>query len=105
MEAASAAVREEEAGSVGVPHWAAYAPPCAPPEPCTRDELRAVVLGAVGDRTEAEACEKLLATSAHVAAALELAIGDGLAALCVGDRLIRLGFSNLATCGGRGSSR
>ena len=63
-----------------------------PPEPCTPAEVRALVHGGL---TESDACEQLLAQSSRVEAALDLAIGDGLAALLVGDRLISLGCSNL----------
>lgn len=66
--------------------------PEPPPEPCTPAELRALVLGG---ETESDACERVLAQVARIEGALELDIGDGLAALCVGDRLISLGFSNL----------
>lgn len=69
--------------------------PCAPPEPCGPAELRAVALGAFGGKDESDACERLLAFSARAEGAYELAIGDGLAALTVGDRLMRLGYSNL----------
>ena len=66
------------------------APP--PPDPCTPAELRAFVHGG---ETDSDVCETVLAQVARVEAALDLAIGDGLAALTVGTRLIRLGFSNL----------
>jgi hypothetical protein len=70
----------------------ALATPPAPPEPCTPAELRALVHGGL---TESDVCETLLAQVSRIAAAFDLAMGDGLAALTVGDRLIRLGFSNL----------
>ena len=92
MEAGSAALPCEQPG--GQP-WPALAPPGRPPEPCNPAELRALVLGGVGGEADSEACEKLLALAARAEGALDLAIGDGLAALCLGDRLIRLGFSNL----------
>src|SRR6266540_7473828 len=67
------------------------APP-GPPEPCTPAELRALVHGGL---TDSDACEVLLAQVARIQGALDLELADGLAALCTGDRLIRLGFSNL----------
>ncbi len=67
-------------------------PPPDPPEPCTPAELRALVHGGL---TDSDACETLLAQVARIQGALDLELADGLAALCVGDRLIRLGFSNL----------
>ena len=76
----------------GAPSCLAVAPPPPPPEPCTPAELRALVHGGL---TESDACEQLLAQSARVEGTLDLAIGDGLAALLVGDRLISLGFSSL----------
>ena len=76
----------------GAPSCLAVAPPPTPPEPCTPAELRALVHGGL---TESDACEQLLAQSSRVEGTLDLAIGDGLAALLVGDRLISLGFSSL----------
>jgi 5-methylcytosine-specific restriction endonuclease McrA len=70
----------------------APATPAAPPEPCTPAELRALVYAG---ETDSDACERLLAQVARVEGALDLEIGDGLAALSLGDRLIRLGFSSL----------
>ncbi len=67
-------------------------PPGRPPEPCTPAELRALVLGG---ENESDLCEKVLAQVARIEGALDLEIGDGLAALCLGDRLISLGFSSL----------
>ena len=66
--------------------------PPEPPEPCVPAELRALVHGGL---TDSDACETLLAQVARIQGALEVEIGDGLAALCVGDRLISLGFSCL----------
>jgi hypothetical protein len=60
--------------------------------PCSPAELRALVLGGEND---SDACEWALAQVARAQGAVELAIGDGLAALTVGDRLITLGSSNL----------
>jgi hypothetical protein len=73
------------------PPLALRAPP-PPPEPCTPAELRALVHGGL---TDSDVCERLLAQVARIEGALDLEIGDGLAALCLGDRLISLGFSNL----------
>jgi hypothetical protein len=75
----------------GAQSCVALAPP-PPLEPCTPAELRALVHGGL---TESDVCETLLAQVSRIEAALDLAIGDGLAALTIGDRLIRLGFSNL----------
>jgi hypothetical protein len=77
---------------IGAPSCLALAPPPTPPEPCAPAELRALVHSGL---TESDVCEKLLAQSSRVEGALDLAIGDGLAALSLGDRLISLGFSNL----------
>jgi hypothetical protein len=77
---------------IGAPSCLALAAPTAPLEPLTPAELLALMHVGL---TELEGCEKLLAQCARVQGELDLAIGDGLAALCVGDRLISLGFSNL----------
>ena len=67
--------------------------PVRPPlEPCAPAELSALVYAG---ENESDAVERLLARSARAAGALEVAIGEGLAALTVGDRLISLGFSCL----------
>jgi len=68
------------------------AAPPDPPEPCAPAELRALVHAGL---TDSDACETLLAQVARIQGALEVEIGDGLAALSVGDRLISLGFSCL----------
>lgn len=87
-----------EAGSCHVGGALGGAGPCLvpapppPPEPCTPAELRALVHAG---ETDSDAAETVLAQLARVEGALELEIGDGLAALTVGDRLISLGFSNL----------
>jgi hypothetical protein len=60
--------------------------------PCTPAELRALVFAG---ETDSDACERVLARVARVQGAVELALGDGLAALTIGDRLITLGFSSL----------
>ena len=62
-------------------------------EPCSPRELRALVLGG---ETDSDAIERVLAHVARRAGALDLAIGDGLAALTQGERLVSLGFSCLA---------
>jgi hypothetical protein len=70
----------------------------APPVPrltlpaCMPAELRALVRAGEND---SDACERLLAQVAREQSAIELAIGDGLAALARGDRLITLGASSL----------
>jgi hypothetical protein len=89
MEAASLPVREVPRRAGGCPELSVPGPP---PEPCTPAELRALVLGG---ETESDLCEKVLAQVARIEGALNIEIGDGLAALCLGDRLISLGFSNL----------
>jgi hypothetical protein len=71
---------------------AALPPAPPPPEPCTPAELRALVLGG---ENESDLCEKVLAQVARIEAALDLEVGDGLAAMTEGTRLIRRGFSNL----------
>src|SRR5512134_562536 len=55
-------------------------------------EVRALVHSGLN---ESDACETLLAHYARAQGALDLEIADGLAALCIGDRLISLGFSNV----------
>jgi hypothetical protein len=68
------------------------APPRLTLPACTPAELGALVHGGEND---SDACERVLAQVARAQGALELAIADGLAALTVGDRLIRLGCSSL----------
>ncbi len=80
------------ADTLTAPTWLELVAPPGPPEPCTPAELRALVHGGL---TDSDACETLLAQVARIQGALDLELADGLAALCVGDRLIRLGFSNL----------
>ncbi len=80
------------ADTLTAPSCLALVPPPGPPEPCTPAELRALVHGG---ETDSDACETLLAQVARIEGALDLELADGLAALCVGDRLIALGFSNL----------
>jgi hypothetical protein len=92
MDAGPSHVAGRVAGATGDVPCLALATPPEPPEPCTPAELRALVHGGL---TDSDACETLLAQVARIQGALEVAIGDGLAALCVGDRLIRLGFSSL----------
>jgi hypothetical protein len=72
------------------------APPCPPLVPVTPAELRALVHSGEND---SDVCERVLAQAARAQGALDLAIGDGLAALTVGDRLISLGFSGLRDYG------
>src|SRR5512144_250955 len=71
---------------------AAFAPPAALLEPCAPRELRALVHAG---ETDSDAVERLLARLARIEGALELASGDGLAAMTRGSRLISLGFSCL----------
>src|SRR4051812_50103698 len=48
--------------------------------------------------------DKLLARCARGRGALDVAIGDGLAAMAVGDRVIQLGFSGIGDTLGRSST-
>ena len=67
-------------------------PPSLPLEPCSPAELRALVLGGEND---SDACEGVLAQAARSQAAIDVAMGEGLRALLLGDRLLALGFSSL----------
>ena len=80
------------AETLSAPSCLKLAPPPTALEPCTPAELRALVHGG---QTDSDACETLLAQVARIEGALDLELADGLAALCIGDRLIALGFSNL----------
>lgn len=71
---------------------AKLAPPRLSLEPCAPAELRAFVHAG---ENESDSCERLLAQLARVQGALDLAIGEGLAALTQGERLIALGFSSV----------
>jgi hypothetical protein len=73
------------------PSWPARVPGSEELEALTPGELHRLLQGDV----EADALEHLLAVVARARGALDLAVGDGLAALCVGERLIRLGHSCL----------
>ncbi len=68
------------------------APPATALEPVAPAELSALVHAG---ENASDACERVLAQVARVENALDLAIGDGLAALTVGDRLISLGYAGL----------
>jgi hypothetical protein len=68
------------------------APPRPSLEPCTPAELRALVHAG---ETDSDVCERLLAQVARAHGAVDLALGEGLAALTIGDRLIALGFSSV----------
>ena len=61
-------------------------------DPCAPRELRALVHAG---ETDSDAVERVLARLARLQGAVELAIGDGLAAVTEGSRLISLGFSCL----------
>jgi hypothetical protein len=67
-------------------------PPSPVRERLTRSEIWGIVHAGL---TDCDVFERVLAQSGRFTAALDLAIGDGLAALTVGDRLIQLGFSCL----------
>jgi hypothetical protein len=71
---------------------ATLAPPRLSLEPCAPGALHALVHAG---ENESDSCERLLAQLARVQGALDLAIGEGLAALTRGDRLIALGFSSV----------
>ncbi len=71
--------------------WPVGVPGARDPEPLTPADLRALLQGDV----EADELEYLLALVARARGALDVAVGDGLAALCVGERLITLGYSCL----------
>ncbi len=89
MEAGSSIAPGAPSGSSSLADLTA---PPLPSEPFTLAELRAFVHGGEND---SDLCETVLAQVARIEAALDLEIGDGLAALTVGDRLISLGFSSL----------
>ncbi len=65
----------------------------AVPEPLGYAELREII--AAGDEL-ADSFERMVAQMARASGALDVALGEGLAALTVGDWLISLGFSCLA---------
>lgn len=76
--------------SDSTPRWpVAWWGPCL--GPLDRGELWEVREGG----PEADNLEQLAASSARARGALDLGLGDGLAAMRVGDRLVRLGFSCL----------
>src|SRR5512138_1094774 len=89
MQAGSCQLRDAPPAA---PTAADLVPPPSLPEPFTPAELRAFVHGGEND---SDLCEKALAQVSRVEAALDLDLGDGLAALTIGERLISLGFSNL----------
>jgi HNH endonuclease len=91
MESGSAIIRDEPSGRFPRPPLARRDPLL---DPCTPAELRELRFAEFGG-DEADACETFLTLSSRMAAGLELAIGDGFAALTIGDRLISLGYSNL----------
>src|SRR5512138_2096748 len=64
-----------------------HAPPQADLPPLTSAELRALFRAGA---TEVEDCERLLVWAARARGALDVAIAEGLAALCQGDRLAAL---------------
>src|SRR5512146_1259653 len=66
--------------------------PVVPLDPCTPRELRALVDAGEND---SDAVERLLVRLARLEGAVDLAIGDGLAAMTEGSRLVSLGFSCL----------
>jgi hypothetical protein len=66
----------------------AHAVPPLELEPLTPAELRDLLRGG---EVEADLCERGLVTAARAQAAIDLAIGEGLHALQLGDRLAQLG--------------
>jgi hypothetical protein len=62
------------------------------PDPVPPQLLREILLA--GD-TDTDAFERTVAHVARTSGALDVAIGEGLAAMCLGDRLMSLGFSSL----------
>src|SRR5512140_235851 len=74
-------------GDVALP-LRGHAPPRADIPPLTSAELRALFRAGA---TEVEDCEALLAWASRARGALDVAIAEGLAALCQGDRLAALG--------------
>jgi hypothetical protein len=71
---------------------AAFDAPFARLEPCTPAEVRALLLGGEND---SDAFETLLAWASRAEGALDLAIGEGLHAMTLGDRLVARGYSCL----------
>jgi hypothetical protein len=69
------------------------------PAPCVLPPLpvpdHAALLGLQNGDVEADRIEALAASAARSRGALDLALGDGLAAMCRGERLIQLGYSCL----------
>jgi hypothetical protein len=80
------------AARTGAPPWAPAGASFPAPEPLSPGELHELVHAADGS---ADGWERLVAQVARASGALEVALGEGLAALAVGDRLVRLGFSCL----------
>ena len=71
------------------PRLRGHAPPRAELPPLTAAELRALFRAGT---PEVEDCEALLAWAARARGALDVAIAEGLAALCQGDRLAALAY-------------
>ena len=72
---------------IGAPALRGHAPPRADLPPFTGSELRAWFRAGA---PELEDCERLLAWASRARGALDVAIAEGLAALCQGDRLAAL---------------
>jgi hypothetical protein len=90
------ALSPSEFAAPAAPVPAAACWPCPPPpgvwlEPFTPTDLQLMLRGDV----EADDCEIALAQVARSRGALDVAVGEGLAAIAVGDRLARLGYSCL----------
>ena len=90
--ATSLAVDAPGPGAGAADPLAAFDAPRLPLEPCTPAELRALLLGGEND---SDACERVLAWASRAEGALDLAIGEGLFAMTLGDRLVARGYSCL----------
>jgi hypothetical protein len=92
MDAALATAAAAPSGSPAeVLPWPSAIPDSSSTAPLTHEELHSLLQGDV----EADEYEALLAQVARARGALDVAVGEGLAELTVGERLIRLGFSCL----------
>jgi hypothetical protein len=76
------------------PPWPAAIPGSREAEPFSAADLHRLLRGDF----EADELEQLLAQVARARGALDVAVGDGLAALSRGERLIGLGYSCLGDC-------
>ncbi|HSN90388.1 MAG TPA: HNH endonuclease, partial [Anaeromyxobacteraceae bacterium] len=72
--------------------FAAFDAPRPRLEPFTPAELRAFLHGGEND---SDVCERILAWASRAQGALDLALGEGLFAMTLGDRLVARGYSCL----------